>query len=91
MCRNYLRCSGKVGENIWEPYNRNLKGNTSSSRGVRRIELGNLLENFKTNILGVVGSSLDALQSKKRKEEEHARMSIFFQYVGLRIPKGIAP
>ena len=41
------------------------------------MELGKLLENFKTHILGAMGSQLDALQAKTRKEEEHAAMSIF--------------
>ena len=31
ICRNYSRSRGKVGRNPWEPYNRNLKGNTPSS------------------------------------------------------------
>ena len=70
MCRNYSRSRGKVGRNLREPYNRNLKGNTSISGGVTRIELGNLLENFKIDILGAMGSQLDALQAKKRQEEE---------------------
>ena len=70
MCRNYSRSKGKVGINLLEPYNRNLKGNTPSIGGVRRIELGKLLENFKTDILGAMGSQLDVLQAKKRKEEE---------------------
>ena len=30
------------------------------------MELGNLLENFNTDILGAMGSQLDALQAKKR-------------------------
>ena len=77
MCRNYSRSRGEVGRNLREPYNRNLKGNTPSSGGVTRIELGNLLENFKTDILGAMGSQLDALQAKKRQEEEHAAMSMF--------------
>ena len=42
------------------------------------MELGNLLENFKTNILGAMGSQLDALQAKKRKYEEQEMMSIFY-------------
>ena len=67
---------GKVGRNIWEPYNRNLKGNISSSGGFKRIELVILLENFKTNILGAMGSQIDALQDKKRQEEEHKVMII---------------
>ena len=66
MCRNYSRSRGKVGRNLWEPYNRNLKGNTSSSGGFTRIELGNLLENFKTDILGAMDSQLDALHAKRR-------------------------
>ena len=36
------------------------------------------MENFKTDILGAMGSQLDALQSKKRKDEERAVMSIFY-------------
>ena len=51
MCRNYSRIRGKVERNLWEPYNRNLKGNTPISGGVTRMELGKLLENFKTDIL----------------------------------------
>ena len=69
---------GKVGRTIREFYNRNIKGNTPSSGGVTRMELGNLLENFKTDILGAMGSQLDALQAKKRKEEECATMIIFY-------------
>ena len=65
-CINYSRSRGEVGRNIWEPYNRNTKGNTSSSGRVTRIELGNLLEKFKTDRLGAMGSQLDALQAKKR-------------------------
>ena len=72
------RCRGKVGKNLREPYNRNLKGNTPSFGGVTRIQLGNLLENFKIDILGAMGSQLDVLQAKKRKEEERAAMSIFY-------------
>ena len=42
------------------------------------MELGNLLENFKHDILGAMGSQLDALQAKKRQYEEWATMSIFY-------------
>ena len=69
MCRNYSKSRGKVGINILEPYNRNLKGNTPSTVGVTRMELGNLLENFKTDILGAMGSQLDALQVKIGKKK----------------------
>ena len=51
MCKNYSRSRGKVGKNFREPYSRNVKGDIPSSGGVTRVELGNLLENFKTDIL----------------------------------------
>ena len=60
-----------------EPYSRNVRGNIPSSGGVTRVESGNLLENFKTDILGAMGSQLDALQAKKRQDEEQEAMSIF--------------
>ena len=42
MCKNYSRSRGKVGKNFQEPYSRNIRGNTPSSGGVTRMELGNL-------------------------------------------------
>ena len=42
-----------------------------------RVELGNLLENFKTKILGTTGSQLDALWVRKKQDEECATLSIF--------------
>ena len=65
MCKNYSRSRGKVGKKFQEPYSRNVRGNILSSRGVTRTYLGNLLENFKTNILRAMGSQLDALQANK--------------------------
>ena len=75
MCRNYSRSWTKTSKSIRDPYNRNLKG--SPPIGVTRTEIGNLLENFKTNILGTLGSQLDTFKAKKRQEEENAVFSIF--------------
>ena len=91
ICRNYSRSRGKVGRNLLEPYNRNLKGNTPSSGGVTRIGLGSLLENFKTDILGAMGSQLDALQDKKMQEEEHDAMNIFCSRCRTKHPNGNSP
>ena len=41
------------------------------------MELGNLLENFKTDIMGTLTSQFDALETKKRQEEEDATLQIF--------------
>ena len=50
MCKNYSRSRGKVAKKFRDPFSRNVRGNVPSSGGVTRVELGNLLENFKTNI-----------------------------------------
>ena len=66
MCKNYSRSRGKVAKKFREPFSKNIRGNLPSSSGVTRVELGNLLENFKTDILGAMGSQLDALKDNKR-------------------------
>ena len=40
------------------------------------MELGNLLENFKTTILGTISSQLDTLNIKRKLEDE--ALSIFY-------------
>ena len=51
--------------------------NKSASGWVTRVELGNLLENFKTDILGTLSSPLDTIKVKKKQEEENLVLSIF--------------
>jgi hypothetical protein len=75
MCKNYSRSRDKTWKNVQDPYNRNLK--PVSSGGITRAEIGNLLENFKTDILRKIGSQLDTLKLKKKQEEENATMSIY--------------
>ena len=75
MCRNYSRSRAKTGKSDLDPYSRNLKA--VSSGGITRVEIGNLLENFKTDILSTIGSQLDMLKIKKKQEEENAIMCIF--------------
>lgn len=41
------------------------------------MELGNLLEYFKTKFLGTLSSQLDTLKLKKKQEEENATLVIF--------------
>ena len=88
MCKNYSRSRGKVAKKIWEPFSNNIRGNVLSSSRVTRVELGNLLDNFKNDVLGEMGSQLDALQDKKRKDEEWATMSIFCPICITKHPKG---
>jgi hypothetical protein len=64
MCKNYSRSRVKTRKNVWDPYNRNLK--PISSGGITREEIGNLLENFKIDILSTTGSHLGTLKIKKK-------------------------
>jgi hypothetical protein len=54
MCRKYLRSRAKIGKGVQYPHIRNSKGVIYG--GVSRMEIGNLLENFKTSILSTIGS-----------------------------------
>ena len=48
MCKNYSRSRGEVAKKFRDPFSRNIRGNVPSSGRVTRVELGNLLDNFKT-------------------------------------------
>ena len=75
LCRTYSRSKGKATKSVREPVNKNTK--TSTSGGVTRVELGNLLDNFKTDLLGTIGSQLDTLKIKRKQEDENPVLSIF--------------
>jgi hypothetical protein len=75
LCRTYSRSKGKAAKSVREPVNKNTK--TSTSGGVTKVELGNLLDNFKTDLLGTIGSQLDTLKIKRKQEEENPVLSIF--------------
>ena len=70
MCKNYSRSRGKVTKKFREPFSRNIRGNVPSSGGITRVDIGNLLGNFKSDILGAMGSQLDDLQAQKRQDKE---------------------
>ena len=60
-----LEVGGNLGKTFESLIVEMLEENIPSSGGVTRIELGNLLNNFKTDILGAMGSQLYSLQDKK--------------------------
>ena len=49
----------------------------SASGGATRAEIGNLLEDFKTEMLSSFASQMDTLQIKKKKAEAEEALSIF--------------
>jgi len=58
-------------------YDRFIKDNRTSTEGVTRVELGNLLENFKTDILGTLTTQLDIVQAKQKQAEAEQNLAIF--------------
>jgi len=66
-CRRYSRGQAKIGKAPRDSFSINTR---QSSGTVTRIELGNLLENFKTYILSTISNQLDTLKLKKKQEEE---------------------
>jgi hypothetical protein len=73
-CKRYSRSQAKIGKSIRDPTKRIAK---LTSGGVTRIELGNLLEKFKTDILHTISSQLDTIQIKRKQEEENVALEIF--------------
>ena len=45
---------------------------------VTRAEFGNLLENFKTDILGTLTTQIDVLQAKQKQAIAEQNLAIFF-------------
>ena len=62
LCQKYSRSKAKSGKGI-----RDTRINKSASGGVTRVELGNLLENFKIDILSTLSSQLDTIKNKVNK------------------------
>ena len=76
LCRKYSRSRAKAGRNVREGPSRTSR--TTGTSGAIRTELGNLLENFKTDILVTLSSQFYALKTKRRQEEEDiATLHIF--------------
>ena len=64
LCREYSCTRAKTSEIVRDGFLRASEAINTS--GVTRMEIGNLLENFKTYILGTVTSQFDVLKTKKR-------------------------
>jgi hypothetical protein len=73
-CKRYSRSQAKTGKSVRDPIGR---PNKPAPGGVTRIELGNLLEKFKTYILNTISIQLDTMKIKKKQEEENATLAIF--------------
>jgi hypothetical protein len=63
----------------------------SANGGATRAEIGNLLEDFKTEMLSSFASHMDTLQIKKKQAEVEVALSIFFPQCRDKHPKRECP
>ena len=68
LCRRYSRGNSKVGGGSRDTSSRLVKLVVGAE--VTQDEIGNLFENFKTDILSTLSSQLDVLQAKKKQEKQ---------------------
>jgi len=63
LCQKYSRGRPKTGK-------RDITSKESkSTTRVTREEIGSLLENFKTDLLSTLGTQVDLLKEKKKKQQ----------------------
>jgi len=58
-------------------HDRFTRDNKISAKGVTRAEIGNLLENFKTDILGTLKTQFDIMQAKQKQANAEKNLAIF--------------
>jgi hypothetical protein len=63
LCKKYSRSIAKYGKGIRDTFSKVTKIVVGE---VTRVELGNLLEHFKTKILGTLSSQLDTIKIKNK-------------------------
>jgi hypothetical protein len=69
LCRKYSRGNSKTGRSSRDATSRFTK--SVAGAGVTKDEIGNMFENFKTDILISLSSQLDVLQVKKKESSKN--------------------
>ena len=59
-------------------HDRFVRDNKISAEGVMQAEIGNLLENSKTDILRTLKTQLDIMQAKQKQVEAEQNLEIFY-------------
>jgi hypothetical protein len=74
LCR---RCSRGISRSKLGIRDFPTRATKSTNGGVTHVEIGNLLEEFKTDILGILSSQLDVFQAKQKQLEDEKALAIF--------------
>lgn len=83
-CKKYSHSQSKTGKSLRDPITKIAK---PAIGGVTRMELGNLLEKLKKNILNTINIQLDTLKIKRKQEDANASLAIFSSCCRKRHPK----
>jgi len=75
LCIRCSRGSTQTRSRIQAPITRS---SNITSGSVTRAKVGNILENFKTDILSTLTTQLDVLQVKQKQAEAEQSLVIFF-------------
>ena len=81
LCKRYSRGSSR--NNIWDKRDKlehdvfDIMQN-SSNGGASHAEIGNLLENFKTEMMSSISSKIDVLRVKQKQAIEDLTLGVFY-------------
>ena len=75
ICQNYSRATMKKGRGL-----RSLQHKTNGGLGVSKMELSNLLSDFKKDIINDVTTQLDTMQAQRKKDEADAMLTKFYHF-----------
>lgn len=79
LCQRYSQWASCIGKG---PRDVLLRTNKTSSGGITWVEIWNMLEDFKENIVSSLSSQLDTMELKKKWEETELALSIFYSKCG---------
>jgi hypothetical protein len=85
LCRKYSRGTSKNRKRT-KRYTGKNKGKTAGS-GVTREEIGNMLEDFKTDILSSLSSQLDTLQIEEEEGGDKTSIGYLLSEMQNKAPK----
>ena len=78
LCRRYSRGSSRT--NKQDKLERDVfeKTKKSSNGGATRAEIGNLLKNFKTEMMSSISSEIDVLRAKQKQAVQDLTLGVFY-------------
>ena len=75
LCQQYSRRSSRTYTNDGDIFSQAQK---SGVGGATRVEIGNILENFKTDMMSSISSQMDVMREKKKQVAEDLVLGMFF-------------